>query len=105
MGPTIRTAASGTFRPWCRLSARTACRQGGSPWVVGGGLARATTSRCQRVEQRLGPFQNGRVEALCEPAVDRCQKIAGGIALALLAPESGKTDSGAQLPELRALLL
>src|SRR5215831_1899276 len=57
------------------------------------------------VEQCLGLLQNGRIEALSEPAIGRSEEIAGGIALALLAPEPGKTDRGAQLPELRALLL
>jgi hypothetical protein len=38
------------------------------------------------VEQRLGVLQNGRIEALREPAVGRGEEIAGGIALSLLAP-------------------
>src|SRR5215831_14786292 len=57
------------------------------------------------VEQCLGVLQNGRIEPLGEPAVDRGEEIAGCIAFALLAPEPGKTDRGAQLPELRTLLL
>src|SRR5262245_65235907 len=59
----------------------------------------------QLVEQCLGVFQNGRIEALCEPAIDWGEEIAGRITLALLAPEPGETDRGAQLPELRTLLL
>jgi len=57
------------------------------------------------VEQCLGLLQNGRIKALSEPAVDWCEEIASGIAFALLAPEPGETDRGAQFPELRALLL
>ena len=54
------------------------------------------------VEQCLGFLQDGRIEAVGEPAVGRCEEIAGGIALALLAPEPGEADRSAQLPELRA---
>src|SRR5262249_20448564 len=68
-------------------------------------LTYATTSWRQRVEQCLGLLQKGRIEALCEPAVDRDEEIAGGIALTLLVPEPGKTDCGPQLPVLCALLL
>src|SRR5215472_66101 len=65
----------------------------------------ATFLRRKLVEQRPGLLQNGRIEALRKPAVDRGEEIAGCIALALLAPEPGETDRGAQLPEFRALLL
>jgi hypothetical protein len=50
----------------------------------------------QLIEQRLRFLQIERVEALGEPAVDRSEKIAGLILLALIAPEPG-----AQLIELR----
>jgi hypothetical protein len=63
------------------------------------------TSSRQRGEQCPGLLQNGRIEALSEPAVGRCEEITGGIALALLTPQPGETDCGPQLPELRALLL
>jgi hypothetical protein len=46
------------------------------------------------VEQRPGLLQNGRIEALSEPAVGRCEEIAGAIALTLLAPDPGETDRG-----------
>ena len=44
-------------------------------------------SRLQLFEQRLGLFQIERIEAFGEPAVDWSEKIAGFIALALVAPE------------------
>src|SRR5262245_18541292 len=59
----------------------------------------------QRIEQCLRLHQNGRIEALSEPAVGWGEEIAGRIAFALLVSEPGKTDRGAQLPELRTLLL
>src|SRR6266702_2801770 len=37
----------------------------------------------QLVEQRLGLIQIGRVEAFGEPAVDRCEEVAGRIGLTL----------------------
>ena len=43
-------------------------------------------SRAQLVEQRLRLFEVERVETLSEPAVDRGEKIAGLIPLALIAP-------------------
>jgi hypothetical protein len=51
-----------------------------SPWS-------ASASRRQLVEQLLGLFQIERVEAFGEPAIDRSEKIAGLIPLALIAPE------------------
>jgi len=53
----------------------------------------------------LGLLQDRGIEALCEPAVDRREEIARHIALALLAPELGKSDGGAQVSEPRALPL
>src|SRR5262245_8899078 len=69
-------------------------------WLPG-----ATTSSCQRVEQCLGLLQDRRVQALREPGVGLCEEITGGVALALFEPEPGETCRGAQLPELRTLLL
>src|SRR5216684_1105096 len=57
----------------------------------------------QRVEQRLGLLKIGRIEALCEPGIDRAEEIAGFIAFALVAPEPGKAARGPQFPKLRVL--
>ena len=40
---------------------------------------------CQLIKQRLGLFQIARVKAFGEPAVDRSEKIAGLVPLALIA--------------------
>ena len=51
------------------------------------GLLHALTTRSrQLVEQRLCLFQIGGIEALGEPAVDRCEQIARFGPPALLAP-------------------
>ena len=50
-------------------------------------------SRRQLVEQRLRLLQIERVEALGEPAVDRSEKLASLIPLALIAPEARETGS------------
>jgi hypothetical protein len=63
------------------------------------------TGSSQFGEQRLRLFQNRRIEALCEPAVDRRQETAGFGAAALVAAESGKARGGAQFPKLGFLLL
>ena len=42
----------------------------------------------QLIEQRLGLLQIERVEAFGEPAIDRSEKLAGLIPLALVAPPS-----------------
>jgi hypothetical protein len=42
----------------------------------------------------LGLPQKGCIEAFSEPAVGRCEEIAGRIALVLLVPELGMTDCG-----------
>src|ERR1700704_4077963 len=57
----------------------------------------------QRVEQRPGFLQIGRIEALREPAMDRPQEIAGVVAFALVAPEPAKAAGGPQFPEPGAL--
>ena len=41
--------------------------------------------RIERVKQRLCLFQIGRIEAFSEPAIDRCEKVAGFAAAALVA--------------------
>jgi hypothetical protein len=52
----------------------------------------------QRVEQRLGLLQIGRIEALREPAMDRPQEIAGVVAFALVAPQPAKAAGSPQFP-------
>jgi hypothetical protein len=52
------------------------------------------------VEQRLGFLQIERVEAFGEPVVDRRQKIAGLLSLAVIAPEPRQAHRRAQLPRL-----
>jgi hypothetical protein len=44
-------------------------------------------SNSQLIEQRLGLSKIERIEALSEPAIDRREKVAGLITLALIAPE------------------
>ena len=61
-------------------------------------------SSCQFIEQRLGLFQIERVEAFSEPAVDRSEKIARLIPLALIAPETGEAHRRAQFPGLCLLI-
>src|SRR6516225_10446809 len=59
----------------------------------------------QRVQQRLGLLEVGRVKALGEPAVDRCQQLASFGALALVLPEASQAGGGAQLPGFGVLAL
>src|SRR6516162_624920 len=59
----------------------------------------------QLVEQRLGFFQVGGVEALGEPPIDRGEQLARLAPPALLVPEPGEAGRGAQFPELGVLLL
>jgi hypothetical protein len=47
-----------------------------------------TLSCRQLIQQRLRLFKIERVEALGEPSVDRCQKLASLVPLALIAPEA-----------------
>ena len=56
------------------------------------------------IEQLLGLFQIERVEALGEPAVDRSEKLAGLIPLALIAPEPRHAHRSAQFPGFCLLL-
>jgi hypothetical protein len=61
-------------------------------------------SRGQLLQQCLGLFQIERVEPFGEPAVDRSEKLASFILLALIALEAGETHRGAEFPGLRLLL-
>ena len=53
----------------------------------------------QLLQQRLGVLQVGRIKALGEPAVDRCQQLTGCGALALLLPQPAQAHGGSQPPE------
>jgi hypothetical protein len=59
----------------------------------------------QLIEQCLGPPQIRDIETLNEPAIDRCQEIAGLHALTLIAPKLGEAGGGAQFPVLGTLAL
>ena len=61
-------------------------------------------SYSQLVEQGLGLFQIERVEAFGEPSVDRSEKIAGLIPLALIAPEAGHAHRRAEFKYWRLLV-
>src|SRR5262245_42305543 len=76
-------------------------RTEGERAVVSGYARRASP---QLVEQRLRLLQIGGIEALGEPAVDRCEEVAGFGATALIAPKPGEAHDGAQLPEFGLLL-
>src|SRR5712692_9274142 len=60
--------------------------------------------RIERLEQRLGLFEIGRVEAFGEPAVDRPEMVAGLIFPPLSAQEASQADGGAQLEPAGALV-
>ena len=66
--------------------------------------ASAAAHSFELVEQHLCRFEIGGGEALGEPAVDRCEQVAGCGAATLVAPQSGKARGGAQLPQLGFLL-
>ena len=55
------------------------------------------------VEQRLGLLQIRCVEALGEPPVDWREKSAGLIGPAVVAPDPGEADHGAQFQKARSL--
>jgi hypothetical protein len=59
----------------------------------------------QLIEQCLGVLQVGGVEALGEPAIDRCQQRMRLCALALVMPRPREAGRGALFPELGVLLL
>src|SRR6478672_2014149 len=59
-------------------------------------------SLLQLVKQRLGLLQIARVKSYCEPPVDRSEKLASVILLALVAPEPRHAHRGARLQEAPA---
>ena len=63
-----------------------------------------TFSSSQLVEQRLCLFQIARVKPFSEPAVDRSEKLASLIPLALIAPEPRHAHCGAEFPGFGLLL-
>jgi hypothetical protein len=54
------------------------------------------TGSRQFVEQRFGFFEIGRAKAFGEPAVDRCEEIAGFGAASMFAPHPGEACCSAQ---------
>jgi hypothetical protein len=58
----------------------------------------------QCVQQRLGVLEVGGVEALGEPAVDRCQQLVGFRALVLALPQARQAHGGAEFERLCLLL-
>ena len=54
--------------------------------------------------QPLGLFQVGRLEALAKPTINRCEQLAGLVALASIVPEPRETRRGPQFPRLCLLL-
>src|SRR5215472_3312061 len=62
------------------------------------------TGSRQLIEQRLRSLQVERIEALGEPAVDRCEKIVGLLSFALIAPEARHTCRCAKFPGFSLLL-
>src|SRR5208282_6272725 len=63
-------------------------------------MTRDWLSAAQLIEQRLGLLQIERIEAFGEPAIDRSEKIAGLIPLALIAFKSRHAHRRAQFPGL-----
>jgi hypothetical protein len=61
------------------------------------------TGSRQLVQQGLGVLQVGRVEALGEPAVDRCEEVVRLGVPTLIAPQPSKASGRAQLPKTRGL--
>ena len=57
----------------------------------------------QLIKQRLPVLQIARVESLGEPTVDRREKLASLLPLALLAPQPRHAHCGAEFPGLRLL--
>jgi hypothetical protein len=74
------------------------CRDGPKPAsciAAKSGWFRTAWSAVQLIEQGLGLLQVERVEAFSEPAVDRSEKLAGLLELALIAPEPRHAHRGA----------
>ena len=63
------------------------------------------TGSRQLFEQRLGIFEVGCVEALGEPAVDRCEEIVGLSPPALLHPQPRETGRRPERPAVGLLLV
>ena len=59
----------------------------------------------QSLEQGLGVLQIGRIEAFSEPIEQRGQQIIGFCIPALVAPEAGEADRGAEFEEFGRLTL
>src|SRR6202040_2992409 len=57
----------------------------------------------QLVEESLCLLQIERIETFGEPAVDRSEKLASLIPLALIAPQPGHAHSGTEFPGFRLL--
>src|SRR5262249_36784935 len=55
-------------------------------------------------KKRSRPLEIGCFKALGEPAIDRCDKVAGFLAPIPLAPQPAEAHGGAQFPELGLLL-
>ena len=60
---------------------------------------------CQLAQQRLRLLQIARIKPFCKPAIDRSEKLASLIPLALVAPEPRHAHCGAQFPGLGLLAL
>ena len=61
-------------------------------------------SGVQLVEQRLRLFQIARIEPLRKPPINRSQQFARLLRLALVAPEAGEANGGAEFSGLGLLL-
>jgi hypothetical protein len=62
-------------------------------WVGSTGVSTGVALR-QRLQQRPGLLEVGRIKAFREPVVDRCQEAMGFLTFALLLPESSQADGG-----------
>src|SRR6516164_6449750 len=80
----------------------SSCGRTGQPYHA---MGVRTAVSCQLVEQRLGFFQIGGIEAFSKPAVDRREQVARLGAPPLLAPQPGEACGGAQFVAPRALLV
>src|SRR5262249_3865159 len=63
-----------------------------------------SASPCQFIKQRLRLLQIARVEALCEPAVNRSEQFTPFSHLALVTPEACEAHGGAEFPGFGLLL-
>jgi hypothetical protein len=84
------------------MSGKMPCSGGKLPAVsrMNARMACCPASGRQFVEQGLGIFQVEHLESLGEAAIDRCQKIAGLVSLALIAPQPRQAHRCPQFPEL-----